>query len=156
MIHFVVEREVGARPEEVFDWFAEFSDRDYTGADFLQGEGMKRAVTEQDGAHAVFTDHYSFVDLAYRAEKHPPTTIQVTGVGKRMDGKVVSTITPAPGGAKLRIEFNFEPRGGAKLMAALMKGHIEKAHIRHVDAFLKEFYTARAKGHDPAGPVKVG
>lgn len=156
MIHFIVEREVRARPEEVFDWFAEFSDRDYTGQDFLQGEGMKRAVTEQDGTHAVFTDHYSFVDLAYRAEKLRPTTIRVSGVGRRMNGNVVSTISPAPEGARIRIEFNFEPLGGTKLMAAFMKGHIEKAHIRHVDAFLKEFYAARAGGEASAGPMNAG
>lgn len=153
MIQFTVERVVRAGPAEVYAWFADYSNRDYTGPDFIPDEKMNRAVMEQDETHAIFSDHYTFVDLAYRAEKHPPTSIAATGAGKRMNGTVVSTITPTVEGAKLVIEFSFEPRGGAKLMAALMKGHIEKAHIRHVDAFLKDFYAGRDKGPGASGAV---
>jgi hypothetical protein len=143
MIRFTVERVVRGTPEELYAWFSDYSDSDYTGANWSAKEGMRRAVSEQDAQHAAFTDFYGRTALKYRATKHPPVWVEAAGVADNMNGQVSLKISPAPEGSKLTVEFQFEPRGIAKLFAGLMGGQVEKATTRQVDCFIKDFYATR-------------
>lgn len=141
MIRFTVERVVRGAPEELYAWFSDYSDRDYTGPNWSSTEGMRRAVLEQDERHAAFTDFYSRTALKYRADKRPPLGVEAEGVGDNMNGHVSLKISPAPEGSKLTVEFQFEPRGIARLFAGLMSGQVERATTRHVECFIKDFYA---------------
>lgn len=152
MIRFRVERVVPTGPEEVYAWFSDYSDGDYVGPGFDPKEGMRRRVSAQDGARAMFTDHYAFVDLEYRADKQASTSIVATGTGKRMDGRVATTVLASPAGSTVVVEFEFAAKGGARLMATLMARHIEKVHVQHVDAFLNQFLAERQRS--PAGAAR--
>lgn len=154
MIRFTVERVVRGAPGEVYAWFSDYSDREYTGPNWSSREGMRRSVTEQDSRLAVFTDIYSRTALKYRADKHPPHRVEAEGVGDNMNGHVSLKISPAPEGSKLTIEFQFEPRGVARLFARLMSGQVARASTRHVDCFIEDFYAIRADG--PQGPRSSG
>jgi polyketide cyclase/dehydrase/lipid transport protein len=143
MIQFKVTREIHARPAEVYAWLSDYSNADYSGPNWPTNEGMKRVVKEQDEQHAVFSDYYSRAELEYRAQKHPPTGIEARGTGKSLDGQVSETISLAGDGSKVIIDFRFEPKGVGRIFGGLMGGQVERATIRHVDCFIKDFYSAR-------------
>ncbi|HEV8049265.1 MAG TPA: SRPBCC family protein [Thermoplasmata archaeon] len=149
MIQFKVEREVRASPAEIYAWLSDYSNADYTGPNWPSHDGMRREVREQDDQHAVFSDFYSRSELEYRAEKHPPTGIEAKGTGKNLDGQVSVRILPAADGSKLMIDFRFEQKGVAKIFGGLLSGQVERATIRQVDSFLKDFYASRAPAPEP-------
>jgi hypothetical protein len=146
MIRFTVERMVRGTPDEVYAWFSDYSDRDYTGPNWSPKEGMRRTVSEQDAQHATFTDFYSRTALRYRAEKRSPLGVEAVGVGDNMNGRVILKVSSAPEGSKLTIDFQFEPRGIARLFAGVMGGQIERATAHHVDCFIQDFHGSRAGG----------
>jgi hypothetical protein len=43
----------------------------------------------------------------------------------------------------LTVEFQFEPRGIAKLFAGLMSGQVKRATTRQVECFIQDFYAKR-------------
>lgn len=143
-IEFLVERTVPAPPDELYAWFSDYTDRDYSGSNGSPKEEMRRTVLDQDDRHAVFSDHYGRSELRYRAVKKAPSEVEADGVGSNLDGHVSVRITSAPGGARLSVRFRFEAKGIAKLFARAMKGQIERAHAAHVDQFLKDFAAARS------------
>jgi hypothetical protein len=151
MIRFKVTREIHASPAEVYEWLSDYSNADYTGSNWPANEGMKRVVKEQDEEHAVFSDYYSRAELEYRAQKHPPTGIEAKGTGKSLDGQVSVSILAMAGGSKVVIDFQFEPKGVAKIFGGLMGGQVERATIRQVDYFIKDFYSARDSVRSAAG-----
>ena len=144
MIRFTVERVVRGAPEELYAWMSDYSDRDYTGPNWSARDRVRRSVSEQDGQHAVFTDFYGRTTLKYRAEKRAPVGVEAQGTGDNMDAHVSLEILPAPEGSQLNIEFQFEPRGAAKLFAGLMSGAVKRATVRQVDSFLADFRSARS------------
>jgi hypothetical protein len=144
MIRFTVERVVRVSPDELYAWFSDYSNRDYTGPNWSSKEGMRREVLEQDEQQAAFTDFYSRTALKYRAKKHPTLGVEADGVGDNMNGHVSLKISASPEGSKLTVEFQFEPKGIAKLFGALMSGQVERATAHHVECFLEDFYASRA------------
>ncbi len=144
MIRFTVERAVRGAPEELYAWMSDYSDRDYTGPNWSTKDGVRRSVSEQDAQHAVFTDFYGRTTLKYRAEKRAPVGVEARGTGDNMDSHVNLKILPAPEGSRLSIDFQFEPRGAARLFAGLMSGAVKRATVRQVDCFLADFYSARS------------
>lgn len=142
MIHFTVERVVRVSPETLYGWMSDYSDRDYTGPNWSPKEGVRRAVSEQDAQHAVFTDYYGRTALNYRATKQPPLGVEAEGVGNNMNAHVSLKISPTADGARLVVEFRFDPQGAAKLFAGLMSGTIVRATTRQVDSFLSDLSAA--------------
>jgi hypothetical protein len=143
MIRFTVGRVVRGSPEELYAWFSDYSDSDYTGPNWSSKDGMRRTVSEQDAQHAAFTDFYGRTALKYRADKHAPLGVEAVGVGDNMNGHVSLKISPATEGSMLTVEFQFEPRGIAKLFAGLMSGQVKRATTRQVECFIQDFYAKR-------------
>ena len=142
MIHFTVERVVRVAPETLYGWMSDYSDRDYTGPNWSPKEGVRRAVSEQDAQHAVFTDFYGRTTLNYRATKQPPYGVEAEGVGNNMNAHVSLKISPTTDGSRLVVDFRFDPQGAAKLFAGLMSGAIVRATTRQVDSFLADLSAA--------------
>lgn len=140
MAHFSFVRNVKARPEEVYEWWSNFTPQDHAGPNWPTGLHAERIVVEQDDRHAVIHDKFGRFEIDARITKKRPLALETEGSSRGVKTRGRSTLTATPEGTKLQVDVDMMPHGFAKLMFPLMKGRLNKMLNEDLDGHIKDFY----------------
>lgn len=141
MARFTFDRTVKARPEEFFDWWANFTSDDHLGPNWTPKLAHERTVLEQDDRHAVIEDHIGRINLHSTVMKNRPSGLESKGESRVVSTQGRTVLTPVAEGTRVHVESEFTPHGVAKILFPMMKSRLFARVTEDLETHIKDFYT---------------